>query len=177
MKTYISLLFVLIFLTGCPFSINTRVETVVDRTYTPKECPTFTMEMGITGSKYNGDYSDFMVITPMDSLITSLERNKMVRNTFNDSVIESNKPYIVKGQPTTSNYRIVKKTVFIDRECSKYTYTPEITVKKLIPSFKTEPDTTYVVIPLDNLILNLEKHKLAKKRFNKSIDVINGVKK
>jgi len=172
----ISILIVTIF-SGCTslFDVTPRIETVVDTVYVPTQCPTYTYSLKINGSKYDDHkkYSKTMVIANLDTFLESLERNKLARQTFNKGIIESNKETKVIATPKTSNFKRIEKRIFVKRECPKYTYTPKIKVRKLTKNFKKDSNTTYVVIPLDNIILSMEKYKLAKETYNKHIDEIN----
>lgn len=161
---------------GCAgLETTKRLETVIDRVYVPKECPTFTHQLEIPGKKYKGnnDVSQTMVITPLEPFVESLERNKMARQKFNEKVDTSNQPLIVKGEPETSNFIRVEKRIFVDRECPKFYYQPEIKAKKLKTDFTPETNTTYVVITLDELVTSLERNKMARETYNSHIDEIN----
>lgn len=175
-KTIIFGLLISITFIGCSgLTPNKRLETVIDRHYIPKECPTFTHQLKINAQKYqnNNDVSQTTVITELTPFVESLERNKLARQSFNTVVIESNKPLIVPGEPETSNFQRVVKTIFVDRECPKYLYKPIINAKKLTPDFQPETNTTYVVITLDEMVSVLERNKMARESFNSQIDIIN----
>lgn len=162
-------------LTGCWLSVTPRVETVVDVSYVPQKCPTFTHSLKINGKKYNlnSDYNQTMVITALDPFLESLERNKMARQTFNDGITTSNQVKKIPGIPETSNFVRVHKTIFVERDCPKYTFKPQIKARKLTEAFKEDTNSTYVVITLDNLLTSMERHKLAKATYNTNIDLIN----
>lgn len=175
-KQIIIILGVLTIFTGCVmFDVTPRVETVIDRHYVPKECPKFTHKLVIDGNRYmgNNDVSQTTVITPLDSFVESLERNKLAREEFNNVIVESNKPHIVLGEPETSNFKRVTKRIFINRDCPKYTYKPNIPAKKLKNDFKAYTNTTYVVITLDEMLTKLEKNKMVRETYNEGIEDIN----
>ena len=163
--------------TGCVgwFDVTPRLETVVDTVYVPKECPTYTHTLKIDGSKYSNqkEYSETMVVIDLDSFLESLERNKLARQTFNNGVKESNKELKIEAKPETTNFKRIEKRIFVQRICPKYTYKPQIKARKLTDQFKSDTNTTYVVVTLDNMILSMEKHKLSKETYNQHIDIIN----
>ena len=178
MKKYRHLLIVVAMipmLTGCWWDVTPRVETVVDVSYVPQECPIFTYSLKIDGSKYKAgkDYNKTMVITALDPFLESLERNKLARQTFNDGITNSNKVLTVPGIPETSNFVRIEKRIFVERDCPKYTFKPQVKARKLTPKFSADTNTTYVVIALDNMIVAMEKHKMAKEAYNEHIDEIN----
>jgi len=177
MKKIILTTFTVIFLlSGCAgIQTTKRLETVIDRVYVPKECPTFTHQLKIDGKKYKGNntFANTMVITELDPFLVSLERNKLSRQEFNRVVKESNQPLKVPGVPETNNFQRVEKRIFVNRECPKYYYKPEIKAKKLKPNFSPENNTTYVIITLDELLTKLEQNKMARNTYNDGIDEIN----
>jgi hypothetical protein len=162
-------------LSGCWWDVTPRIETVVDVSYIPQECPTFPYVLKIKGEKYKAgrEYNQTMVITALSPFIESLERNKLARETFNKAILESNKVLTVPGIPETSNFVRVQKRIFVERECPKYTFKPQIKARKLTPRFIADNNTTYVVIPLDNIVLSMERHKLSKKTYNEHVESIN----
>lgn len=162
-------------MTGCFPEPTPRVETVIDRVYVLKECPTFYYNLNIKGSKFSKDvgYSDQTLVIGLDPFLTSLEQNKLARETLNTFVTESNEHIIVPGIPETSNFKRVEKRIFVNRECPSFYYTPEIKARKLTPNFKPDVNETYVVITLDNMVTSLEQNKLARETFNKHVKDIN----
>lgn len=173
MKKYLIFMAIAVVFSGC-CCVTPHVETVVDRVYVPKQCPTFNNELQISGKKYktNVVYDDSVII-PVDTLLTSLEKNKMARQTFNTNIKHSNKIVKVPGKPQTSNFVRVEKRIFVERDCPLYIYRPTIKAKKLTSSFKKDNNTTYVVIKTDKLIESLEKNKMAKQKYNQDIKKIN----
>ena len=164
------------FMVGCSgINVEKRLETVIDRSYIPKECPTFTHQLSIDGKKYMNENESLetTVIVSLSTLVESLERNKLARQTFNDGITKSNEPLIVPGVPETSNFKRVEKRIFVNRDCPKYIYKPQIPAKKLLPNFTPDVDTTYVVITLDEMVTELERNKLARETYNSNIDEIN----
>ena len=162
-------------LTGCWWDVTPRIETVVDVSYVPQECPTFTHTLKIDGSKYKSskEYNQTMVITALDPFLESLERNKLARQTFNDGITKSNKMLTIPGIPETSNFVRVEKRIFVERVCPKYTFKPQVKARKLTPKFSADNNVTYVVITLDNIVLAMERHKLSKETYNEHVEVIN----
>lgn len=175
MKTkLISSLFILtVFLTGCSSVFTKFDEVAVDKVYIPKQCPTFVHEFEITGSKFRlGDTSQLNnVLMKLDDLTFSLSANTVARNTFNETIIEENKETFVRDDSDSENR--VEKRIFVNRECPKYYYVPEFSAKKLIDGFIPEDGVIYVVIPLSNMVFEMEKHKKSKQIFNNRVDDIN----
>lgn len=164
-----------LFITGCFPEPNIRTETVIDRIYVPKECPTYYNDLNIQGSKFSKDktYNETMVIIELDSLLLTMEQNKMARETFNKFVDESNEHILVPGTPETNNFKRIEKRIFVNRECPSFYYSPEIKAKKLTENTKLDMNTTYVVVTLDNMVTSMEHNKLSRDTFNAHVDTVN----
>ena len=164
---------------GCAgIQTSQRLETVVDRVYIPKECPTFNYQIKINGKKYVDNKilqtnDQPLVITELKTIVESLEKNNLVRKEFNKKIEETNKELIIPGKPTTNNFKRIQKRIFVDRECPKYYYKPTIKVKKLTNDFRADKNTTYIIIPLDELVTELEQNKLAREVYNENVEKIN----
>lgn len=164
----------IIILSGCSSLFTQHKEVAVDKLYIQKQCPIFTHTFEINGRKYKtNDTIETVVVLPIDSLTESLAKNTKAREIFNNSIIESNKEVLVPDTSVGSGAERVVKRIYVDRVCPQYHYTPEFNAKKLTHNFIPNENTTYVVIPLDNLITQLEKHKKTKEVFNSTVDELN----
>lgn len=176
----IIIVFVLTFiLSGCSISSwFTQLEDVaIDKKYITKQCPTYNHEFDIKGKKYseNLDNSTTHAIIRLGDLTNSLESYKMVKTTFNNDIIESNQPKIVID-PNKNAFKRIEKTIFVDRECPSFNYSPEFKAKKLTDKFQAEANTTYVVLPLEPFMYELEKSKTYRETYNTEIEKLNSKK-
>ena len=161
-------------LTGCASLFTSFKGVVVDKVYVPKQCPTFDHQFEIPGKKYkSNDTEETTLVTRLDDLTISLARNTKARELFNVAVTESNKETLVRDESIDDPSERVTKRIFVDRECPKYYYSPEFTAKKLTQTFTPEDGVTYVVILLDNMVFQMEKHKKEKEVFNGVVDDLN----
>lgn len=160
---------VTMFFTGCSFfDITPRIETVIDKEYVYTQCPTFNYDFKVVGSKLNNDisYNGNYVVLPTDILVTNLTSYKYAVDTFNKQLLITNKSEIVPGIPTISNFKRVKKVIFIDRKCIPFKYKVNIPVRKYN---RNKEYDNYVIIKTINLIQTFEKFKMSKKLYNKSV--------
>lgn len=163
-----------LFTVGCIPFINKEKEIAIDKVYVQKQCPTFEHGFEIVGRKYTTNESPTTsVVLKLDDLTIALASNTKARETFNKSVVESNKEVFVKDTTASENAERTVKKIFVDRKCTKYNYSPEFNVRKLTSEFKPLENTTYVVVTLDNLTFEIEKHKKLKNIFNESVEKLN----
>lgn len=173
-RTLIAVAFSIFLLSGCSSFFTFYKEIAIDKVYVPKQCPTFDHQFEIPGKKYkSNDVTETTLVTRLDDLTISLARNTKAREIFNNTIIESNKETMVKDTSFDNPSERVVKRVYVDRECPKYYYSPEFTAKKLTPTFTPEEGVTYVVITLDNMVFQMEKHKKEKDVFNGVVDDLN----
>lgn len=168
------LIAMLVFVGGCSKSTHVTKydEVAVDTLYEKNQCPCFEHEFEFNGKKYTtNDVQKTSIVMPLKELTLSLSANTTARETFNETVRKMNKPVLVKDI-SKSPHRVVKK-VFIQQKCPSYYYSPAFKAKKLTPSFVPTDNTTFVVIPMDNMMFQLEKHKKTKAIFNDSVKKIN----
>jgi hypothetical protein len=164
------------FLGGCSLNsfFTTFDEVAIDKHYVPKQCPTFNHQFEIPAKKflgYSGDGTTVSVVMKTSDLLVSLETNTRARELFNTLVTEMNKTIIDKDR-SNSEHRQIKK-IFINRECPKYTYSPEFKARKLIQSFVPEENVTYVIVSVEKFTFEVEKHKKTVMVFNEQINNIN----
>lgn len=161
-------------LSGCASVFTPLKEVAVDKLYVQKQCPTFNHSFDIPGKKYqSNDVSETSVVMKLEDLTLALSSNTKAREIFNASITESNKETLVKDESVGSDAERVVKRIYVNRECPKYYYVPEFNAKKLTPTFTPASNTTYVVIPLEKMMFQMEKHKKEKDVFNESVDDLN----
>ncbi len=161
-------------LAGCASIFTPLKEVAVDKLYVSKQCPTFNHSFDIPGKKYQtNEVSETSVVMKLEDLTLALSSNTKARQIFNDSITESNKEIMVKDESVGADAERVVKRIYVNRECPKYYYSPEFAAKKLLPTFTPEPATTYVVISLEKMVFQVEKHKTEKTTFNKSVEELN----
>lgn len=177
MKLYkiIPIILVLCFVaTGCTKSLKvTKYEPVaVDKVYVKKQCPCFDHTFEIPGRKYiTNNVAKESVVIPLKDLNLELVKNKKIKDAFNATVTEMNKE-VTEKDPSNSKKRTIRK-IYVDQVCPEYTYTPQFNEKRLTQSFVPDDDTIFVVIPLEDLLFQMEKYKMTKKIFNTTVKQLN----
>lgn len=159
-----------IFFTGCIFP-NTTEELAIDKLYIPKQCPIYEHEFVFNAKKYNisDKYNDVVLMT-LEDMVYSLESYKLAKKTFNTFIDSSNKSYIKKS-PIISTNR-VEQTIYLNRVCPTFEYEQEFNAFKLVDNNGLN-DMQYIVIPLTEMIYQMETSKLFRTKFNDKIKELN----
>lgn len=167
-RLFFSSLAVILF-SGCSWLFPTPVvETVIDRVYVPRECPTYDYQFEFVLKKYesNIQYADNVIAFDSKELITDIEQYKMAKNKFNEYIINNNNTTVVYGTPLTNNFKRVEKRIFVDRPCPKFNYSPEFKIVKANKLHASDNNVTIFVSDLPSVITNIEKFKMYKTRYN-----------
>ena len=173
-KTQLFMIITAVALSGCASIFTPLKEVAVDKLYVQKQCPTFNHSFDIPGKKYQtNEVSETSVVMKLEDLTMALSSNTKAREIFNTSITESNKETLVKDESVGIDAERVVKRIYVNRECPKYYYSPEFSAKKLLPAFTPEANTTYVVVSLEKMVFQMEKHKKEKETYNTSVDDLN----
>ena len=160
--------------TGCGSVFNRYEEVAVDKLYLKKQCPTFEHSFEIPAKKFqSNDMDGYYVVMDIEALTYSLVSNTQAREIFNRHIADINKEVFIKDESASNSSKRVVKKIFVDQVCPEYHYTPEFVVRKLTKTFESTPNITYVVIPLDKMIFQMEKHKKTREYFNKEVKKLN----
>jgi len=174
-KTFIGLVVATFLLTGCVGSWFTRFDEVaIDKHYITTQCPTFNHQFDIKAKKYtgqDGEGDNTLVVMSLNGLTSSLAANTQARDTFNTNILESNQTRIVMDT-SGSEHRQIKK-IFVDRTCPKYTYQPEFKAHKLSSVFEPKNGITYVIISLEKMLFETQKHRETVETYNVEVDRLN----
>jgi len=148
-------------------------EVAIDKHYIQKQCPTFDHQFEIPAKKYLGAASNNAdaVVMKTNDLLVSLESNTRAREIFNALIVESNKP-IVDTDRSESKHRQVKN-IFINRKCPTYTYSPEFKARKLTSSFVPDDGVIYVVVSIEKMTFEVEKHRKVVATYNAEVEKLN----
>jgi len=169
--TIIVLMMMSFFMVSCTSLFNSHESVAVDKLYVYKKCPLFFHKFEIAGKKYeSNDVSQVSVIMKLSDLTQSLASNTEAREVFNDAVREMNQDKLVKD--AKPGKRVIKK-IYIEQKCPTYEYSPKFVAVKLTDMFKAEDNITYVVISLDKMVFQMEKHKHTKEIFNNVVMKLN----